>query len=91
MLFLSKLQWYIWLTLYSNKIIGDAEYKFAAEFQQKDAYGRRALVQKSPEEVHIIKQIRKYTKINIKYYVVFITVPKKINYVSTNYAKLYFR
>ena len=35
----------------SNKIIGDAEYKFAAEFQQQDTYGRKALVQRNPKEV----------------------------------------
>ena len=37
----------------SNRIIGDTEYRFAAEYQQRDAYSRKTLVQQKPQEVRI--------------------------------------
>jgi len=33
-------------------MIGDAEYRFAAEFQQQDEYGRKTLVKNKPGEVY---------------------------------------
>ena len=36
----------------SARIIGDAEYRFVAEYQQRDAYSRKTLVQQKPQEVH---------------------------------------
>ena len=44
---------FLCITLCSNKIIGDAEYKFAADFQQQDAFGRKELVKAKPEQVRI--------------------------------------
>ena len=41
----------------SNRIIGDTEYRFAAEYQQRDAYSRKTLVQQKPQEVYIHTRI----------------------------------
>lgn len=34
-------------------MIGDAEYKFATDFQQQDAFGRKELVKAKPEQVYM--------------------------------------
>ncbi|XP_065890325.1 V-type proton ATPase subunit H-like isoform X2 [Dysidea avara] len=49
---------------YNNKIIGDAEYRFAAEFQAQDMYGRKVLADKKTSEcvkmfTTMIKNIQK--------------------------------
>ena len=41
----------ILIITHSNKIIGDAEYRFAVEFQAQDMYGRKVLADKKTSEV----------------------------------------
>ena len=44
------------LFAHSNKIIGDAEYRFAAEFQAKEMFGRKALADKKTNEVCVLSE-----------------------------------